>query len=404
MRAVCILSGLAGFLAACCPIRTAEASQPEDAKDQTVPFAVNFFRAVAARQEGDVLVSPYSALDALGMVFVGARGKTAEELAATLEFAGPRPGESVAMLKRLRQRMLLRARSSKIDLHIANRLWGREEYRFRPEYLRALDKLFDSLPESVNFRAPEATAQRINKWAQEATAGKIVNVVAPGDFTEHTRVVLTNAVYFKSTWKTPFLRSRTKSGVFKSPQGDADVQYMQQRITCDYFETDALQLAALDYTSSSFSAVFLLPREGVTIEQFESAIQPEPLCGWIASCRSREVDVKLPKFRIEARLSLSSALRDMGANSVFDTANANFSGIASDPLAIDEVRQSTFIKVNEDGTEVAAVTSKSGFGGSAFQNQAVNFHLDRPFWFLIRDNESGTILFMGRVTKPNYAD
>jgi serpin B len=365
---------------------------------------VNLFRAVAARQEGDVLVSPYSALDALGMVFVGARGKTAEELAATLEFAGPRPGESVAMLKRLRQRMLLRARSSKIELHVANRLWVHEEYPFRPEYLRALDKLFDSQPEHVSFRAPEVTVLRINKWAHEVTAGKISNVFAPSDIAEHTQFVLTNAVYFKAAWKTPFVRSRTRTGVFKSPQGDADVQYMQQLITCDYADTDALQLAVLPYQGGGFSAVFLLPREGVAIEQFESALQPEPLRDWIASCRSREVDVKLPKFQIEARLSLNAALREMGANSVFDTASANLSGISSEPLAIDDVRQSTFIQVNEDGTEAAAVTSKSGFGGGAFQNQAVNFHLDRPFWFLIRDNESGTILFMGRVTKPNYAD
>ncbi len=404
MRAFCSLVYLAGSLAVVCPIRTTEAAQPGDDKDQTAPFAVKLYRAVAVRQEGDVLVSPYSALDALGMVLIGARGKTAEELTASLECSGQRPGESVAMLKRLRQGMLLRARSSKIELHIANRLWGQEGYRLRPAYLRALDKLFDSQPEQVNFRAPEITSLRINKWAHEATAGKISSVVAPSDFAEHTRFVLTNAVYFKAAWKTPFLRSRTRTGVFKSPQGDTDVQYMQQLITCEYAEIDGLQLAVLPYQGGAFSAVFLLPREGVAIEQFESELQAERLRDWIASCRSREVDVKLPKFQIEARLSLNAALRDMGANSVFDNANANLSGISSEPLAIDDARQATFIKVNEDGTEAAAVTTKSGFGGGGSSNQAVNFHLERPYWFLIRDNETGTILFMGRVTKPDYPD
>jgi serpin B len=404
MRAFCTLVCLAVSLAVICPIRTTEAAPPDDDKDKTVPFSVSFYRAVASRQEGDVLVSPYSAVDALGMVLIGARGKTAEELAATLEFAGPRPGEFVAMLRRLRHGMSLRARSSKLELQIANRLWGQDGYPFRPQYLRALDKMFDSEPEHVDFRAPENTAQRINQWANESTAGKIVNVFAPSDITENTRLVLTNAVYFKAAWKTPFLRNSTLPGVFQSPQGDADVQYMHQNINCQYAENETLQLATLSYKGTSFSAWFLLPRQGVSIEQFESELQAERLSDWIASCRSREVELKLPKFQIEARLSLNAALRGMGVNSVFDTAHANLSGISSEPLAIDDVRQSTFIKVNEDGTEAAAVTSKGGFGGLGFQDQAVKFYLERPFLFLIRDHESGTILFMGRVTKPSYPE
>lgn len=378
-----------------------------DLTDESRRFAVKLYREMASQEKENFLVSPYSAFDALGMVYVGAGGKTAEELAAALECTGLPQEMAAEMFGRLRRTMLAHARAGKNELWIANRLWGQEGYPFRPEYLQTLDKQFDSLPESINFMAADNAALRINKWAYGATAGRIADVVDPRTFDEATRFVLTNAAYFKANWKSPFLRGRTRRGAFKSPDGETYVRYMQQSTRCQYAEAEGLQLASLPYKGDRFSMLILLPQEGVTAKHFEEGLTAQRLRDWSASLRTRDVDLMLPKFRFETQKQLNPALQALGAPSMFDVRKADLTGIsalaAKESLSIEEVRQSTFIEINEDGTEAAAVTSGGGFGGAIGPKepkQVVSFHAERPFLFLIRDDETGVILFMGRVMKP----
>jgi serpin B len=372
-------------------------------------FALKLYHEVASVENEDVLVSPYSAFEALGMVYAGAGGKTQAELAGALDLTGLSPEDSAPLFGNLRRETLAHAKLAKNELRIANCLWGQEGYPFRPQYLQALGQQFNSMPEQLNFLAPDVAALRINKWADEATAGRISDVVSPTDFDDVTRFMLTNAVYFKAAWKQPFELRDSRRGVFKAAD-DLQVHYMHQRLSSQYAETDELQLASLPYAGDRFSMLFLLPREDVALKQFESNLSIDQLDRWTDLLKKHQVDWKLPKFRFEAKMALNDALKNLGATSMFNIGNADLSGMspmaAKEGLAIDEVRQKTFIEVNETGTEAAAVTTGGGVGG--FGNREpeplVNFHAERPFLFLIRDDETGVILFMGRVTKPEYPE
>jgi len=208
------------------------------------------------------------------------------------------------------------------------------------------------------------------------------------------------------------MEQNTRRGIFKAPNGEPHVQYMNQRIRCQYAENEDLQLASLPYDGERFSMVFLLPRLGRTPQQLEEKLTSERLHAWLASLRTCDVDLRIPKFRFETKLELDPILQALGANAMFDPDNADLSGISAnaltDQLAIDQVRQKTFIEVNEIGTEAAAVTTGGGyFGGGLSPKQllrVVSFRAERPFLFLIRDDESGVILFLGRVVKPELPE
>ncbi len=389
---------------------TSAAPLPRDGGDMTDRsrrFAVKLYRELASKEQGNVLVSPYSAFDALGMVYVGARGQTATELAQALECAGVDQASVSPVFGRLRRGLLAHARLGKCELQIANRLWGQQDYPFLPEYIQAMNSQFDSTPELVDFRRPDAAAEWINEWAAANTAGRITDVIDPRDIDDLTRFILANAVYFKAPWATPFMEQNTRRGIFKSPNGEPHVQYMNQRIRCQYAENEDLQLASLPYDGERFSMVFLLPRLGRTPQQLEDKLTSERLHAWLASLRTCDVDLRIPKFRFETKLELNPILKSLGANAMFDPDKADLSGISAnalaDQLAINEVRQKTFIEVNEIGTEAAAVTTVGGFGGGGGVRpllRVVSFRAERPFLFLIRDDESGVIFFLGRVVKP----
>lgn len=248
-----------------------------DMTDRSRRFAVKLYRELAAKEQGNVLVSPYSAFDALGMVYVGARGQAATELAQALECTGVDQANMAPVFGRVRRGLLAHARLGKSELRIANRLWGQQDYPFLPEYIEAMNSQFDSTPELVDFKQNVAAATRINEWAAANTAGRITDVVDPSDIDDLTRFMLANAVYFKAPWATPFHGQNTRRGIFKAPDGEPRVQYMNQRIRCEYAENDDLQLASLPYDGDRFSMVFLLPRLGRTTQQLEEKLTSERL-------------------------------------------------------------------------------------------------------------------------------
>ncbi len=380
-----------------------------DAATGSGRFAVKLYRQLAAAEEGNVLVSPYSLFEALGMVYAGARGQTADELAKALECPGLEPEAAAAAFGRLRTDIAAHALLSKNELRIANRLWGQQDFPLLPEYVQTIGAQFDAAPELLDFGQREAAAQRINAWASEQTAGKIPAIVGADDFDELTRFVLTNAVYFKADWVKAFPASNTRRGEFASPKAKQPVQYMHLRTRCKYAQSEGVQLASIPYKGDRFSMVFLLPDVGRPYERLEASITPERLHDWLAALRLREVELKLPKFRFDATLELNPTLVALGVTSVFSPKQSDLSGISvaakEQMLFVNQVRQKTFIEVNEQGTEAAAVTAiVSGAGGFApkEREQVVKFHAERPFLFLIRDDETGVILFLGRVVRPEY--
>lgn len=379
-----------------------------DAAESERRFAVKLYRRLAADTKENLLVSPYSAFDAMGMVLVGARGQTETELAKALECPELTPEAAAAQFGRLRRALEAHAKLSDAELRIANRLWGPESMQVLPGYLNMLGGEFNASAELLDFGNPDAAADAINRWTSEHTAGRISKIVDAGAVAG-SPFILTNALYFKAAWAKPFEKQATRRGRFTTSREKLNTEFMQQKLHCLYGQSDELQFVSLPYKGDRQSMVVLLPARTSSIEKLEQWLEGDRLQSLLSTAKDREVDLRLPRFRFEWASSLKPALSSLGAQQVFNQ-GADLSGMTAtamqEELLIDDVLQKTFIEVNEAGTEAAAVTVvKGGAGGigSIEREPAVKFHADRPFLFLIRDDQTGAVLFMGRVVRPERA-
>ena len=297
------------------------------------------------------------------------------------------------------------------ELSIANAMWGKTGYQFRPRFLDTLAENYGAGLRQWDFEnAPIESAAAINEWANQNTKGKIPNVISPADLDETTRLILTNAIYFKGRWQKKFNEDYTKDEDFHLLDGSrVKVPLMFQRGSFNYGEGEGYQAVELAYQGGEqvLSMVVLLPREG-QVESFESALHVDKLAGIIDGMRYREVVLKVPRFKLEREFSAKDVLAAMGMPDAFDQREANFSGMADfanieeeEGLYISEVMHKALVEVNEEGTEAAAATVI--FGGvmtESVRPPPVEMTIDRPFIFLIRDNATGSILFAGRVMNP----
>jgi serpin B len=348
-------------------------------------------------QEGNIVFSPYSISTALAMTYGGARGETAEKMARVLHFVLPADRLHPAF-------GLLTADLQKEDkgrpyhLHVANALWPQAGSTLVPEFRQLTRRHYAAGLEQLDFSASEAARQTINRWVEEKTRDKIKDLLLPGDLTPATRLVLTNAIYFKATWKNQFPRAKTKDAVFEVTPGDkVSVPMMQHpEGLFAYHEGDGCQWLDLPYQGDRLSMVLLLPQRKGQLADLEKGLTAATLQKGLAKLQMRPGQVYLPRFRITFRTSLLQDLRAMGMP------GGPFSAIVSgEDLLIKNVIHKAFIDVDEVGTEAAAATAVlfGDRGGKPF-----TFRADHPFLFLIRDTWTGSILFLGRVTNPRVAE
>jgi len=360
--------------------------------------------------DGNRFLSPWSISTALAMTYAGARGATAAEMTRTLHFDLP-PGQLHEafhhQIAELHSRNTPRAGSKgdpDVQLVTANALWVQASYRLLPDFLKLIEQNYGGGLHTVDFRgATEAARQTINAWVEEQTRNKIKELIKPGILTELTRLVLTNAIYFKALWAAPFAAANTHPDDFHvSKQDKVRVAMMNQTASFGYADAGASQVLELPYKGDTLSMVILLPKAVDGLAALESAMTPETLDTWLKKLSPQRVQVSLPKFKLTGEFQLNQVLSDLGMPSAFDLDLADFSGMTGiRDLYISAVVHKAFVEVDEKGTEAAAATAVVMAARAVMHApRPTVFRADHPFVFLIRDVRTGAILFLGRLVRP----
>ncbi|MDR2154142.1 MAG: serpin family protein [Burkholderiaceae bacterium] len=349
----------------------------------------------------NLFFSPYSLSVALAMTSAGARGATASELKNAMHFTLPDDRLHTAfgaLDLALTQRPPAAEGKAPVALNIANSLWGEATMKFEQPFLDTLAVDYGAGVRLADFiSAPDTARVAINDWVAGETKDKIRDILPNGSITTDTRAVLVNAVYFKADWSSPFSVEATVAGTFHGPNGDTDAQMMHTTDKFAYGAGSGWRAVRLPYDGGlTFTAI--LPDD---LAAFESSLDATRLAGIDGALQPTRVDLTMPKFKIEdASFSATDALKTLGVKALFDEKNADLSGIANPKprkLFVGNILHKAFIDVDEKGTEAAAATGTIfGVATAAPQPLPVTLVLDKPFVFLIRDNATGAVLFLGR--------
>lgn len=362
-------------------------------------FAFNFFREIVRQGNPDsnVFVSPLSAAMALGMTYNGARGETRTAMAQTLGLDQLTTQEANQSFQSLIA--LLRGLDGKVDFRLANSIWYKLAFAPRPEFLDVNRQYFDAVVSGLDFSSPEAVPT-INSWANDNTNGKIPKVIS--SISNDLVMFLINAIYFKGAWVHRFDKDLTRSEPFTLRTGAAQDVSMMHRGAAPirHYQGQGFRVVDLPYGTGAFSMTIILPDQGRDVDSVVAGLSPDVWSAVVNGLTEDSVLLALPKFRLEWGDSLNGVLKALGMGVAFQPYQADLSGIAGDPgdLYISFVKQNTFVDVNEEGTEAAAVTVVGV--GLTCACGPVEFRVDRPFVFLIRERFSGTILFMGKIMNP----
>ena len=364
-------------------------------------FALDLY-ARLKDQKGDLFFSPYSIHTALAMTAAGARGATAGEMAKVL---GLPPSEeaqaAIAETLRILNNPPKVAGQDAYQLSVANALWGQNGLEFRKEFLDLLAKDYQATLKSLDFAsAASAAAKAINEWVEEKTSGKIKDLVDAGAV-QGAVLVLTNAIYFKSGWETPFSKAATKDLPFHRQGGDPVNIPMMGRIgRFGYLKGEGFQALDIPYQGRELTMTIFLPDEAEGLAALEKQLTAENVARWLLEIKDQDVDARIPRWKTTAQIQLSRELKAMGMPLAF-SGSADFSGIGSGPLFVSEVIHKAFIDVDEKGTEAAAATAVvMRASAPRIPEHPKVFLADHPFVYLIRHKQSGAILFLGRVADP----
>jgi serpin B len=367
-------------------------------------FAFDLYQMLS-KKEGNLFFSPYSISLALAMTYAGAMGDTEREMAETFHFtlSQERLHEALNALD-----ILLESRGEGAGdddpgfrLNIANAIWGQEGYDFLAEFLDVLAQNYGAGLGLLDYVGdPEGSRLIINDWVSDQTEGKINDLIPPGVIDATTRLVLANAIYFKANWAHQFEESDTTDGQFTLLDGSTvRVPLMSQVEGFQYMDGSGFQAIELPYTGFEMSMVIILPEEG-EFENIEAGLDAEFLNQIVSDIDFTSLALTMPKFEYESEFGLSKTLIEMGMPSAFGT-EADFSGMdGTRNLYIKDVIHKAFVAVDEEGTEAAAATAVV-IAEMSIQVPEVEMKIDSPFIYAIRDNETGSILFLGRVMDPS---
>ncbi|KAL1258617.1 hypothetical protein QQF64_009194 [Cirrhinus molitorella] len=381
-------------------------------------FSFNLFKKInGGNTSKNVFYSPISISSALAMVSLGAKGNTAAQMFKVLCFnnppkpgtAAPAPQYSVDQIHSSFKKLMSELNKPGVPylLSLANRLYGDQSYQFVEKFLNDAKRYYEAKLEKVDFKMKSETARvDINKWVEKKTQEKIKDLLPQGSIDGMTRLVLVNAIYFKANWEKKFPKEATRDGQFKLNKTQTKpVKMMNQKAQFPLALIPEIksQVLELPYVGKNLSMLIILPEEiedeTTGLQKLEKALTFEKLMEWTkpSKMRQQEVQVSLPRFKMEQTYDMKSLLISMGMEDVFDGRKVNLSGMSpNNDLVLSQVIHKAFIEVNEEGTEAAAATGAI----VATRSFASMFIADHPFLFFIRHNPSNNILFYGRYCSP----
>ncbi len=380
------------------PLADDSQSTPEDLKaviKANNQFAYDLYDKYKA-DDGNIFFSPYSISTALAMTYEGAKGQTAEEMKKVFHF----PDDNQRKNGFAAVHNDLNKKDKEYKLHTANALWAHENYAFLDEYLGTVEKYYAGRSTNMDFvNEGEKSRKTINSWVEDQTNDKIKDILPPNSINSMTRLVLTNAIYFKGQWEKEFKKSDTKDEDFNTPQGTKKVPMMRltgKEAKFNYAENNDMQILEMDYKGKDLSMLIILPRENLDSFSLDNISQLK------TDMHTQRVDIYIPRFKFETKYFMKDTLSEMGMPSAFSMTDADFSGMDRKGLLyIDFVIHQAFVEVNEEGTEAAAATAVGMQMMSAMPSQPKIFRADHPFIFMIQDKDNENILFMGRVNNPS---
>jgi serpin B len=360
-------------------------------------FGLKLFQKVVEQEgEKNIFISPLSVSMALGMTCNGANGSTKEAMENTLELSHLTIQQINESYKTLIE--LLTSLDSKVTLDIANSIWYRQEFTFEPEFIDLNKTYFNAEVSGLNFNDPNSVGI-INNWVDKNTNGRItevINSINPLDV-----MFLINAIYFKGTWTYEFDKDLTKDDWFYLSTGsEVACKMMEQKGDFQYFANADFEAADLPYGDGYFSMTIILPKPGTNIDDIIARFTPDDWEEWMSGFKKQGLVVQMPKFKLQYKLSLIPTLSALGMEIAF-TDQADFTRMyPPGDLYISDVKHKTFVEVNEEGSEAAAVSSVT-IGITSLGDPTIPvFRVDRPFIFVIRDQHSGSIIFAGKIIEP----
>lgn len=360
-------------------------------------FAFDLLKKVAEKGDNaNIFISPLSVTAAFSMLNNGANGATQQEIQDVLGFSGFNPQDvNEFYLKMLEATTEI---DPQVKIMLANSVWIHDEFPVLPSFTEVTKEYYDAEIRNLDFSAPHAPTT-INQWVSGKTNGQIPTLIDRID--SSVMMYLINTLYFKGEWKEPFLTKETQNEPFTNQDGNqTQTPLMHKSFSNQYISTDDYAITTLPYGNGAFEMVFLLPHEGVQL----NAVIPELTGSYLQECLEEkrqfsQIDFKLPRFKVEYDHLLNEPLRSLGMELPFNE-NADFSAITPEPVCISRVLHKTFIEVNEKGIEASAGTAIEMIVTSPGPaTEIVQFHLDRPFLYFIREISTGTIFFMGTINQ-----
>ncbi|MDQ7816628.1 MAG: serpin family protein [Melioribacteraceae bacterium] len=360
-------------------------------------FSLKIFKKIAeAEQEKNVFISPLSISMALGMTLNGAEGETYDAMRRTLSLADITQQETNESYQSLIE--LLTKIDREVIMQIANSIWYRNTIQVKQNFIETNQKYFNATINPMNFGDP-ATINIINNWVKESTNGKIDKIVEKID--AQTIMFLINAIYFKGTWKYQFDKNKTRDDLFTKQSGEK-VPCKMMNLENDFYlsSNDTFTVIDLPYGKGNFSMTILLPDKDKSLNDVLNSLTDATWSGLISNLVKMKKELYMPRFKLEYKLNLNNTLKALGMSVAFDPYGANFKKLydGSENAYISNVEHKTFVDVNEEGTEAAAVTSVE-IGLTSIMDTVIR--LDRPFIFVIREKNSNCILFIGKLEDPS---
>lgn len=365
-------------------------------------FAVNLYQAISLSHKDNILFSPLGTILALGMIQLGAKGKAQQQIRQTLKFQETSNGEEFTVLKSFFS--AISEKKQEFTFNLANALYIQEGFTVKEQYLHGNKEFFQSAIKLVDFQDTKACAETISNWVEKTTDGKIKDMFTGEEFGPLTRLVLVNAIYFKGDWEQKFRKESTQLMDFTKKDGTTiNIPMMSALLKTKYgyFSESSMsyQVLELPYKGNEFSLIIILPAEDVAIEEMEKLITAHQIRKWFSEMEEEEVEIRLPRFKIEQKLDFKDALYSLNITEIF-SGGCDLSGITdSSEVYVSQVMQKISFELNEEGSEAATST---GVNIPVIMSLARNqFIANHPFLFIVKNNPTESILFMGRVANPD---